>query len=138
MSTGRVFLVRVDHNTDLIQYLSDFAKMQKINAAAFTAVGAFKSAKLGFYDQKTCLYIEHEYEEPLEIASLAGNVSLKDSQPFVHAHAVLTNAVGKAMGGHLVKGRVFAAEVHLFELLGPKIERRFDAVTGLSLWNTSA
>jgi predicted DNA-binding protein with PD1-like motif len=34
----------------------------------------------------------------------------------------------------LFEGIVFAAEVHLHQLEGPKLERKYDEVTGLSLW----
>jgi len=64
-----------------------------------------------------------------------GNVSLKDGEPFVHAHAVLSDEKGNTRAGHLLEGIVFAAEVHLSQLEGPKLERKYDEVTGLSLWD---
>jgi predicted DNA-binding protein with PD1-like motif len=72
---------------------------------------------------------------PQEIATCVGNISMKEGEPFVHAHAVLADRNGNAKGGHLLEGKVFAAEVHLFELVGEKIVRRNDGVTGLSLWD---
>jgi predicted DNA-binding protein with PD1-like motif len=36
----------------------------------------------------------------------------------------------------LLEGVVFAAEVHVCELRGAKLERKYDKVTGLSLWET--
>jgi len=35
----------------------------------------------------------------------------------------------------LLEGIVFAAEVHLRQLEGPRLERKYDELTGLSLWN---
>jgi uncharacterized protein len=64
-----------------------------------------------------------------------GNISLKDGEPFVHAHAVLSDDEGKVRGGHLLGGTIFAAEVHVTELLGETLARRLDNVTGLSLWD---
>jgi predicted DNA-binding protein with PD1-like motif len=135
MCAGRVFLVRVDHDVDFNQYIGDFAKNQKISTAAFTAIGALKSAKLGFYDQKTHTYVEDALMESCELASCTGNISLKDGAPFVHAHAVLNTRNGNTKAGHLMAGKVFAAEIHMFELLGEKIERKLDSVTDLSLWD---
>jgi predicted DNA-binding protein with PD1-like motif len=93
-----------------------------------------KNAKVGFYDQK-----KHEYSEtllltPQEIASCIGNVSIKDGKAFVHAHAVLADQNDNVKAGHLLEGKVFAAEIHLTELVGEKLERKHDPVTGLSLW----
>ncbi len=132
---GRVFIVRVEHDSEIMSFITDLAEKHHITAAAFTAIGALKSAKLGFYDQLTHEYKEDLLVTPQEIASCTGNVSLKDGTPFVHAHAVLSDQDGKTQGGHLLEGKVFAAEVHLFELLGEKVERKKDDVTGLSLWD---
>ncbi len=136
LGLGRVLLVRTDHDADLIKFITDLAKRQQIDAATFTAVGAVKTAKLAFYDQQTHQYTEIPVPEPCEIVSCTGNISIKDDQPFVHAHAVLANKDGHTKAGHLVAAQVFAAEVHLFELWGQKLERKNDSVTGLALWDT--
>jgi predicted DNA-binding protein with PD1-like motif len=134
-NAGRHFLVRVRHDSDFLDFLTDMARKQGITTATFTAVGALKEAKLGFYDQKRHVYVESVLAGPQEIASCVGNISLKAGAPFVHAHAVLADQTGVVRAGHLLAGRVFAAEVHLTELVGEKAERKSDAVTGLSLWD---
>jgi predicted DNA-binding protein with PD1-like motif len=132
---GRVFLVRADYDSDIVKFTADLAKKQRITAATFTAIGALKSAKLGFYDQQKHQYSENLLVAPQEIASCVGNISIKDGEPFVHAHAVLGDQNGNVKAGHLLEGKVFAAEIHLVELLGEKLERKSDAATGLSLWD---
>jgi uncharacterized protein len=135
MQVGRVFIVRVEHDSELMSFIANLAKKHHITSATFAAIGALKSAKLGFYDQLTHEYMEDLLVTPQEVASCTGNVSLKDGMPFVHAHAVLSDQSGNTRGGHLIEGKVFAAEVHLFELLGEKVERKKDDVTDLSLWD---
>ena len=134
LNFGRVFLVSAEHNSDIVKFVTDFAKKQEIKTATFTAIGALKSAKLGFYDQHKHEYSEHILSASQEIASCIGNVSIKEGKPFVHAHAVLGDENGNVKAGHLLEGKVFAAEVHLVELLGEKIERKSDDETGLFLW----
>ena len=134
-NVGRNFLVRAEHDSDFLHFLTDVARQQGIATATFTAVGALKEAKLGFYDQEQHVYVKSVLAGPQEIASCIGNISLKAGAPFVHAHAVLADQTGVARAGHLLAGRVFAAEIHLIELVGEKVERKSDAVTGLSLWN---
>ena len=131
---GRIFLLRAKHDSDIIDFLTEFAKKNEIATAAFTAIGALKSAKLGFYDQEKHEYSEESLSAPQEIASCIGNISPKENKPFTHAHAVLTDQNGKTCGGHLLGGKVFAAEIHLTELEGAKLTRKNDVVTGLSLW----
>lgn len=134
VNAERRFLIRVKHDSDIIDFLTEFAKKNEITAATFTAIGALKSAKLGFYDQEKHAYLEESFSVPQEIASCIGNISLKENQPFTHAHAVLSDQDGNTHGGHLLEGRVFAAEVSLTELTGARLERKNDVVTGLSLW----
>ncbi len=134
LSIGRNFVARVKYDSDLLKFVTELARKKRVTIATFIAIGALKNAKLGFYDQK-----KHEYSETLlltsqEIASCIGNVSIKDDAPFVHAHAVLADQNGNTHAGHLLEGKVFAAEIHLTELEGAKFVRKNDPVTGLSLW----
>jgi len=131
----RNLLIRAEHNSDLVQFITKIAEKRGITVAAFTAIGAVKHAKLGFYDQENRKYREITIDTPHEIASCIGNISLKDGKPFVHVHAVLAGEDGNTKAGHLIEATVFAAEVHLRELEGAKLERKRDEVTGLSLWN---
>jgi uncharacterized protein len=135
LQTGRNFIVRAKHDADIVIYLTGFAKENNISAAAFTALGALKNAKLGFYDQKKHVYGELVFSGSIELVSCVGNISLKDGEPFVHAHAVLSDDEGNVRGGHLLGGIIFAAEVHVTELLGGSLVRQLDNVTGLSLWD---
>jgi len=136
LDVGRNLVVRAKHDSDLVEFLTELAKKNRIMAATFTAIGALKHAKLGFYDQKTLEYLETVLSSPQEIASCIGNISMKEGQAFVHAHAVLADRDGNTKAGHLLAGKVFAAEIHLIELLGTKLVRKNDAVTGLSIWDT--
>jgi predicted DNA-binding protein with PD1-like motif len=134
LGVGRNFIVRAEHDSDLIKSVTELAKKNGIATATFTAIGALKHAKLGFYDQNKHEYLETIFSTPQEIASCIGNVSTKDDDPFVHAHSVLADQNGNTNAGHLLEGKVFAAEIHLTELIGKKLERKHDSVTGLSLW----
>ena len=127
-------VVRLKHDSDVIDSITRLAEKQEIASASFTAIGALKRARLGYYDQRIHEYREISIDSPREIASCIGNVSLKDGQPFVHAHVVLADEKGNTRAGHLLRGIVFAAEVHVRRLEGPRLDRTYDEVTGLSLW----
>jgi uncharacterized protein len=131
---GRSLLIRLEHGKDMIAEITELARDLGIETGIFRAIGALSSAELGYYDQ-----VKHEYgkipvEEPVELVSCSGNICIRDGQPFVHAHAVLADREGKTLGGHLMKGCVFAAEVHLQELSGQSLRRVHDPTTGLKLW----
>jgi predicted DNA-binding protein with PD1-like motif len=73
----------------------------------------------------------------MEIVNVHGNVSIRDGEPFVHAHILLGDPQGKVFGGHLLQGtKLFACELFIDELSGPALERRHDARTGLFLWTS--
>ncbi|MFC1951300.1 PPC domain-containing DNA-binding protein [Chloroflexota bacterium] len=135
-NSGSRIMVRVRHDADLMGELNDLAVSQGIEAATFTAIGALKCATLGYYNQTGHQYGEIDIDYHCEIASCIGNISIKDGTPFVHAHAVLADDKGNTKAGHLLGGTVFAAEVHIRTLVGPTLERQYDEVTGLSLWQT--
>jgi len=134
-NANKELMVRLKHDADLVRSITELARSRGIEAGSFTAIGALKSARLGYYDQKNHEYREIRVDSACELASCTGNISLKDGEPFAHIHAVLADEAGNTKAGHLLEGIVFAAEVHLRQLEGPKLERKYDEVTRLSLWD---
>lgn len=131
---GKELIVRIRPDADLVQSVTELAARAGIEAGSFVAIGALKRARLGFFDQQGNKYREILVDSPHEIAACVGNISLKDGQPFAHAHVVLADERGNTRAGHLFEGIVFVAEVHLRQLKGAKLEREYDEATGLSLW----
>jgi predicted DNA-binding protein with PD1-like motif len=133
---SRTFIGRFECDDDLLQALTDFCKKENVRLGTFNVVGAVKNAKLGYYNQE-----QQEYagcvaiDKKLEIASCLGNISLKDEEIMVHAHIVLADWQGKALGGHLMPGtKIFAAEFQIQEYTGAELHRARDEKTGLPLW----
>lgn len=133
-SPNEVIISRAKHDADLIEFITEVAKKENIKAGFFSAIGALKRAKLKFYDQGNHEYQEMMVDFPCEIASCLGNISERNQEIFVHAHAVITDETGNAIGGHLTEGKVFASEVHIQTLDGPRLRREHDNKTDLDLW----
>jgi len=131
---GRFFLCRPKHRSELVKSVLEFVKERKVKMAVFTVIGAVEDATLAYYDQTKHEYQKIQFEEHLEIAEAFGNISSKDEKPFAHIHAVLSDPAGRTCAGHLLRATVFAAEVHIQELIGEKLEREYDQTTGLALW----
>ena len=134
-SQGRSLLARLDNVAEIIGQITDIVRERKIEAASFYAIGALTRADLGYYDQASHEYHVTPVEVPVELASCSGNVSLLDGEPFVHAHAVLADGQSHTWAGHLVRGSIFAAELYLQELPGPRLNRTHDPITDLNLWS---
>ena len=139
--TGTV-LARLDYGADLLDAIAQVAQEHGMAVASFRAIGALQRGRLSSYDQLTAdprnrTYEPIELEEPLEIISLLGTVSRREGEPSVHAHACLSDSRGRCFGGHLEHGCVvFACELVLDGLEGPVLERGYDEVTGLWLWES--
>jgi len=133
---GRIFIGRFQHRADLLESLSVFCKKENIILGTFCVIGALDEVKLGYYQQDKKQYVECvSLSKKLEITLCIGNISLKDSEIFVHAHITLADHSGRCFGGHLMPGSsIFAAEYCIRELLGARLCRQFDPETGLSLW----
>ena len=132
---GRYLLVRLDYGADLVIQIYKLAVDEGIHTGAFSVIGALSQAEIAFYDQESHEYGKLLVEENAELVSCTGNVSIRDGEPFVHAHVILAYSDGKTRGGHLLHGKIFAAELFLIELLGKPMVRENDQTTGLHLWS---
>lgn len=130
----RSFAVVLDPGDDPVACLTAFAKAQRLDAARFTALGAFSRAVVGFFDLQRKDYDRIVFDEQLEVVSMVGDVALApDGQPTLHAHVVLSKRDGSAWGGHLMEARVQPTlEVMLVESPS-RLQRRIDPATGLAL-----
>ena len=133
---GRVFIGRLPSGADLLESLTAVCREESVRFGVITAIGTVSSARLGYYKQNEQEYMDClNIKKGLEIASCMGNVSLKNSEVFVHAHVTLSDEGGRCYGGHLMPGTsIFAAEYSIRELEGQPCSREFDPGTGLALW----
>ena len=92
--TQKIYAVVFDAGDEVIGGLESFAKEAGLDAAHFTALGAFERATLGYFDVNTQDYVRIPVDEQVEVLSLVGDVSLKGDKPQIHAHVV----VGKRDG----------------------------------------
>jgi predicted DNA-binding protein with PD1-like motif len=135
LRSGRCFLCSLDHDAEIVASITNLAERLGVEVGVVSAVGALKRAEIGYYDQENHEYRGIEIDRPMEIASLIGNLSIRDGKPFLHAHATLADSEGNVKGGHLTSGTIFAAEVYLRELVGRPSVRRHDPTTDLYLWS---
>ena len=134
-SAGRAFVGRLETGDDLVEEIERACAEHEVHAAWVSVIGAVRKASFAYYDQEDQHYLELESTEHHEIGGFIGNISLREAQPFLHAHATFCARSGEAVGGHLLRGcEVFAAEFTIREMTGVELERTPDEVTGLALW----
>ncbi len=131
----RTIIGKIPCGEDLYNALSKIAQEENITVGRITGLGATTFGRVAYYNQSTRIYETLEFSEPMEILSCFGNITLRDSKPFVHVHLVMSDKDGKTFSGHLLPGTIlFACEIFIDEFEGALLERGFDEQTGLFLW----
>ena len=132
-SPERTFALVFDRGDEVVSTLQRFAAEQGLAASRFTAIGAFESATLGYFDWEKKDYERIPVQEQVEVLTLAGDVALAGSEPKVHAHVVLGRRDGSTLGGHLLEAHVRPTlEVVLVDAPS-HLCREHDPVSGLAL-----
>lgn len=101
-----IFFIRLDRGENVNETLKAFCKEHEIHCGRIKAIGALENVELGYYDYHADTYTKKVFEQEHELLSMDGNISLMDSEVFVHLHVVLSNKEFQAIGGHMFEGRV--------------------------------
>jgi predicted DNA-binding protein with PD1-like motif len=103
----RTFVVVLDYGDEAFSTITEFANKHRLSGASLTAIGAFASATVGWFDLREKTYRPIEIDEQCEALSLLGDIAVgNDGNASVHMHAVLGLKDGTTRGGHFLKGIV--------------------------------
>lgn len=130
----KTFALVFDTGNEFMTELTAFAGENGLDAASFTALGAFSRVTLGYFDMEKKEYEKIPVEEQVEVISLVGTIApTENGQPQVHAHVVVGFRDGTTRGGHLLEASVRPTlEVVLVESPA-HLQRKTDKETGLPL-----
>lgn len=128
------YVLILDQGDEVLASLNRFAHEQRLDAAHFTAIGAFSDATIAWFDWGNKQYKKIPIREQVEVLMLAGDVSLKpDGRRQVHAHVVLGTSDGNARGGHLMEAHVRPTLEVIVSEPPAHLQRRYDPASGLDL-----
>ena len=113
--------------------LLSFAKGKKLGACQITAIGGFREVILGYFEPDKKAYKKIPVKQQVEVLSLAGDVTLENDQPKIHAHVVVGTAEGAALGGHLIEAIVRPTLEVILKESPRHLHRVFDESVGLAL-----
>ena len=103
----RTYILILDADEEAFASISKFAEEQRVAAASLTALGAFSSATVGWFDLAAKTYRKIPVPQQCEVLSAIGDVALDDKgKPSLHMHVVLGLSDGTTRGGHLLEGSV--------------------------------
>ena len=101
------YFIYIEKNEKVMDTLTRFCRDQAITNGKISGIGAVKEIEIA-YDTIGKEYIRKQFPDVWELVSYEGNVTLKDGDPFVHGHVVLSNHDMKTIGGHLFETTVAA------------------------------
>ena len=132
---GKLVFARLFEDEELLDTITKVALKAKVSAGVFFLIGTLKKAEMGFFREGK--YETVEMNQPLEIVSCIGNISVKEDKVFAHAHIVVSDDKGRAFGGHVMPGCIIAAtgEFVLIEGVDIKLLRKLEERTKLYLWS---
>jgi len=130
----RTSLLIFDTGDEVASVLLDHVRGRRITAAHFSAIGAFRSVTLGYFNWETKEYEPIPIREQVEVLSLIGDVAIDaDGHPVVHAHVVVGRRDGTAYGGHLLEAHVRPTLELVLTESPAHLQRQFMPEAGLAL-----
>jgi len=135
--TEKGYIVRLDRGEEITGKLKEFCSLQGIDCGTVIGIGSVESLKLGHYRVDTKRYTTREFNEPMEVSNLTGNICRMNGETYLHLHITVGNEQMQAYTGHLASGTVGGTcEVFISDDKGD-VERRFSEETGLNLYSFS-
>ncbi len=132
-ATHRTFVLAFDKGDEVQEQLARFASEQKVVAGELRGIGGFSEVTLAYFEKKTMQYEPIPVREQVEVVSIAGNITLADGKPKVHAHVVIGKKDGSTMAGHLLSARVWPTLELFATAYATPVERKTDSETKLPL-----
>ena len=129
----RTWALIFDKGDEVISELERFARDGGLAGSHFTAVGAFESVTLGYFDRDRKDFVQIPIREQVEVLSLVGDIALKGNEPKAHAHVVVGRQDGTTRGGHLIEASVWPTLEVVLTDEPEELRRVHDEETGLAL-----
>ncbi len=134
-ASEKTYVLILETGEEVVSQLQRFAKENQLAASRFTAICAFSSATLAYFNWEQKEYEPIPINEQVEVLSLIGDVALQDGEPKVHVHVVVGKRDGSAHGGHLLHAYVRPTLEIILTESPTYLRRTFDAESGLALIN---
>ena len=130
----RVYVAVLDIGDEAADCLTRLARDEQLSAAQVTAIGAFESATLAFWDWERKGYERIPVQEQVEVLSMTGDIAQDETGGSkLHLHVVLGRRGGATVGGHLLDARVRTTLEVVINEVPAHLRRVHDDRTGLSL-----
>ena len=119
------YIVRLDPGEDIVASLRKLAADEEIVYGWVTGLGSTSQATLGFLDPDTGEYVKRRFDEPMEVSSLTGSLTIhgEENTPVAHVHVVLAPRELISYSGHLHEGKTGAIMELFLQTSVARVER---------------
>lgn len=103
----RTYILVLDEGDEAFKCITDFAESENVTVASITAIGAFRSAKIAFFEFENRNYWKIPVEVQSEVLSMLGDVAIDDDgKVSLHLRVVFGFSDGSTKGGHFLQDHV--------------------------------
>lgn len=135
-NTGRVFLVKLDDDDDVLKTIEGLAAKENIHSGLIFIIGNLKKGSLVSGAEKESLPVIplwNHFEKNHEMLGI-GTIFLTEGRPGIHLHAAFGRGKESLTGCLREKSGVFlVSEIIVLELTGMEAVRDQDEKTGLTM-----
>ena len=131
LDDGRLVVKLEDGENVLEKLKTVLGEIGWSSGVVLNGVGMLRNVKLGYFDGEK--YVIDEFEDPMELVSMQGNISSDDKgNILLHIHVGLADRSKNMHGGHLLDGIVNNVnEILIIKLERVRMRRRLSEKTGL-------
>ena len=97
----KTYFIFLEKDEPVMKTLTEFCRKNGIQNGEISGIGAVKNIEIGAFDPGSKSYIHKNFDKTHELISCMGNITLKDGEPFIHAHITFGDHDMNVKGGHL-------------------------------------
>lgn len=131
--SGDDYVVRMDRGEEIMASLTSLLVEENIRSGSVVGIGAVKETVLAFFVPQSREYLRKTFPEEAELVVFAGNISMVDGAPFVHAHAIISDADFQAKAGHFLSGVIAVTGEFQVRPNAVSVRRELDDEIGIKL-----
>jgi predicted DNA-binding protein with PD1-like motif len=126
-----IIFIRLFPEEDVNEQLKEACRLYDVKTAVvISGIGQLKKVQLGYFKEKGN-YTPENFDKPLELLSLTGNICKQENEIIPHLHVILGDEKKNAIGGHFINGKVsITGEIVLLKT-NFIVNRKLDKKTGL-------
>ena len=134
---GNKVLVVLSKGDEIFESLHKVVEELNIKFSWINGIGAADKITLGSYPSSLKKYIKKDFDNEFELASIMGNITIKEDAPFIHIHATISDEECNAFAGHLFSATITVTCEIILNISDKPIYRKECNEVGLYLWDFS-